>query len=291
VERTVHLVDAMAYIFRAFYANAESRSPAGAPTNASFGFLDFLLRLIARENPTHLGVVFDSGPKSFRNELYPDYKANRQETPPELLPQFEQCERLTAALGLPVLKHENHEADDVLATLAQRCREAGHRVTIFSGDKDLAQLVDEGLTVLDPARSRRLTPRTVKKRFGVEPAQMTDFFGLTGDASDNIPGVKGVGPKTATGLLQALTSLEGIYDGLEQVHELPLRGARTLGARLAEHREMAFLSRELATLKRDLPLEAEPDELECAGAVREACEALFAELGFDNFLPFVTKSR
>ena len=198
---TVTLVDAMAYIFRAYYSQHPRSGPAGQPTNASFGFLDFLLRLIVRENPSHLAIVFDSGPRSFRNSLYADYKANRDAAPDDLLPQFAQCEQLAEALGLPVFKVENHEADDVLASLACRCSGAGHDVRIISGDKDLAQLVDERVSIHDPARSKRFTVRTVPKHFGVEPGQMVDYLALTGDASDNVPGVRGVGPKTASALL------------------------------------------------------------------------------------------
>jgi len=291
MDKTVYLIDAMAYIFRAFYANSPGASPAGVPTNASFGFLDFLLRLIARENPQRMAIAFDSGPKSFRNEIYPEYKANRGVTPPELWPQFEQCERIVEALGLPLVKVENHEADDVLASLADLCRREGYKVIIVSGDKDLAQLVDDSLTVLDPAHSRRFTPRTVRKRFGIEPVQMRDFLALVGDASDNIPGVRGVGPKTACALLQTLPDLESIYASLDQVAALPIRGAKSLAGRLAQQREAAYLSRELATLRRDLPLDAEAVHLEYQGASRPRCETLFAELGFMNFMPFVIRWR
>jgi len=291
VEANVILVDAMAYIFRYFYSNPEGASPEGVPTNASFGFVDFLLRLLARENPSHIGIVFDSGPKSFRNEIFPEYKMNRDETPPALLPQFAQCESLVEALGLALFKMENYEADDVLATLAETVRAEGMTVTIISGDKDLAQLVDDRLTVSDPSRSRRFTPRTVKRRFGVTPEQMVDYLALTGDSSDNVPGVRGVGPKTASALLESLHSLDGVYDSLEQVPELPIRGAKGVAKRLEEHRESAFLSRRLVLLERNLPLDAGPAELEYHGASRERCETLFAELGFSHILPFVRKWR
>jgi DNA polymerase-1 len=286
---TVTLVDAMAYIFRSYYAQAARTGPAGQPTGASFGFLDFLLRLIVRESPSHLAVVFDSGPKSFRNALFPDYKANREAAPDDLLPQFAQCEALAGALGLPVFKVADHEADDVLASLAALCRDAGCAVRIISGDKDLAQLVDEQVSVHDPARNKRFTPRTVPKQFGVAPAQMVDYLALTGDASDNVPGVRGVGPKTAAALLQALGSLDGVYAALEQVPALPIRGARTLASRLAEQREAAYLSQRLVTLRRDLPLGVAPGDLAYAGAPRDRCTSLFAELGFEHLLAFVPR--
>jgi len=287
----VTLIDAMAWIFRAYYSEPETLAPDGTPANASFGFLHFLLRTLARERPTHIAVAFDVGRKTFRNEIFPDYKANRSATPPDLLPQFAQCESLVDALGLARYQYENHEADDVLATLAASCRREGMEVTILSGDKDLAQLVDPGLRVMDPSRNRRFTIRTVKKHFGVEPWQMVDLLALTGDSSDNVPGVPGVGPKTATALLQAHGSFDEIYRSLDSLAELPIRGAKKLGARLAEHRELAETCRELVRLRSDLPLHAGPEDLRWPGADRPVCEELFGELGFENSISAVPRWR
>ena len=267
----VILVDAMAWIFRAYYSEPETLTPDGRPAGASFGYLHFLLRTLTRERPSHVALAYDSGPKTFRNEIYPDYKANRGETPEDLIPQFAQCVALGEALGLASHSWDNHEADDVLATLATRCLNEGFEVTILSGDKDLAQLVRPGLRVMDPGRGRRFTVRTVKKHFGVEPEQMVDLLALTGDSSDNVPGVPGVGPKTATALLGAHGSLDRIYESLDSLAELPIRGASKLGARLAEHRELADTCRELVTLRRDLPLACEPEDLRWQGAHRESC--------------------
>ena len=292
---TVILVDAMAYIFRAYYSSShggEARQGAdGQPTGASFGFLDFLLRLMNREEPSHLAVVFDSGPKSFRNELFPDYKANRDAAPEDLVPQFAQCERIAEALGLATFKLDNYEADDVIATLAERCSGDGFAVKIISGDKDLAQLVDDSVSVHDPSRSKRFTVRTVPRHFGVRPEDLGVYLALTGDASDNVPGVRGVGPKTASALLAEHASLDDVYASLDSLAELPIRGAKTLGAKLAQHRKTAYLSRELVTLKRDLPLGAGAEDLSAEGAHRESCEKLFAELGFSHILPFITRWR
>lgn len=284
---TITLVDAMAYIFRAYYSQGERQGPQGQPTGASFGFLDFLIRLIVRESPSHLAVVFDSGPRSFRNEIFPAYKANREAAPEDLPPQFEQCEALAQALGLHVFKLANYEADDILATLAVQASAAGHKVRIISGDKDLAQLVDDKVSVHDPSRSRRFTLITVPRHFGVRPEQMVDYLALTGDASDNVPGVRGVGPKTASALLAAHADLDAVYDALADIPALPIRGAKGLPAKLTAGRESAYLSRELVTLKRDLPLATEPASLAWTGADRPRCEALFAELGFEHVLPFV----
>lgn len=283
----VFIIDAMAWIFRAYYSEAPLAAADGRPAHATFGFTHFLLRLLYREKPEHVAVVFDSGPKCFRNEIFADYKANRGETPPDLLPQFAQCERVVDALGLARFKLEDYEADDVIASLAVLARAAGHEVTILSGDKDLAQLVEDGVRVLDPSRNRRFTVRTVPKLFGVEPSQMVDLLAMCGDSSDNIPGIPGVGPKTATALLKALGSLDGIYASLDQIAVLPIRGARTLAARLSEHRELAETCRRLVTLRRDLDLQVAPDDLKWEGARRSVLEPLFEELGFRHSLSAV----
>jgi DNA polymerase I len=285
--KQIYIIDAMAWIFRAFYSEDEIHAPDGSPTNASFGFLHFLLRFLYREKPESVAVVFDAGPKCFRNDIYPAYKANRGETPPELLPQFEQCERIVDALGLARFKENNFEADDIIATLATQARAAGVEVTILSGDKDLAQLVDEGTRVLDPSRSKRFTVRTVPKLFGVNPDQMVDYLAMCGDSSDNIPGIPGVGPKTASALLQGLGSMDGIYASLDKVADLPIRGARKLGAKLAEHRELAETCRSLVVLRRDMDLDKNLNDLKWTGARRGETESLFNELGFQHSLSAV----
>ncbi|MCP4547253.1 MAG: hypothetical protein GY835_12410 [bacterium] len=287
----VLLVDAMAYIFRAYYSSPESRTSDGRANNACFGFTDFLIRLINREEPSHMAVVFDSGPLTFRNEIYPDYKANRSETPADLVQQFEPCFELAQALGLRSVRLPNFEADDVLATLTEKCVAGERDVLIISGDKDLAQLVTDRVSVRDPGRNRRFTVRTVPKRFGVRPDQMVDYLALTGDASDNIPGVRGVGPKTAAPLLETLDSLDGIFANLERVGELPIRGAKSLAAKLEQGRSDAYLSQKLINLRRDLPLELDLHDLTWTGARRETCESLFADWGLSNMIPFVPRWR
>ncbi|MBN2170690.1 MAG: patatin-like phospholipase family protein [Candidatus Krumholzibacteriota bacterium] len=288
---SVLLIDAMGFIFRSYYAHERMIGAQGQPTNASFGYLDFLIRAIAYEKPSHVASVFDFGPTTFRNELYPYYKANRGETPEDLLPQFKQCERLTEALGIRILKRENYEADDVMASMAVRCREVGLPVIVYSLDKDMAQLVDDGLQVYDPPRQRRYTPRTVRKIFGVAPEQIPDYLALTGDSSDNIPGVPGVGKQTAVALIEAFGSIQGIYGSLDETSRIPVRGAHRLPMLLAEHRDDVRLFRRLVTLVKDLDLDAAPEDLRWQGADRSACEALFEELGFLPFLRFVPRWR
>jgi DNA polymerase-1 len=232
-------------------------------------------------------VVFDAGRKTFRNEIYPDYKANRSETPPDLVPQFEQCERLVDALGLARFKVDNYEADDVIATLTTMARAADHEVTILSGDKDLAQLVDEGTRVVDPSKSRRFTMRTVPVKFGVQPSQMVDYLAMAGDSSDNVPGIPGVGPKTASALLQEFGSMDAIYTSLDKVAALTIRGAKTLGVKLEQHRELAETCRLLVALRRDMDLNVNMNDLNWEGARRGETESLFGELGFTHSLSAV----
>jgi 5'-3' exonuclease len=276
----LHLVDASPYVFRGYYSiPASVTARDGRPVNAVHGFAAFLLRLIAEERPTHLGVAFDrSLTTSFRNELYPDYKAQRELPPPELEAQLRDCEELAAAIGAAVFVDERYEADDLIATLASRLCGRTSRVVVVSSDKDLAQLVDERTTLLDFAREERYGPPEVRAKFGVEPAQIPDFLGLAGDAVDNIPGVKGVGAKTAAALLERFGDLDSLYERLDEVGELALRGARTLTAKLEVGRELAFLSRELATVARDAPARATLGELRLrrpdAARVGALCERL-----------------
>ncbi|MDP6419287.1 MAG: 5'-3' exonuclease H3TH domain-containing protein [Candidatus Krumholzibacteria bacterium] len=281
------IIDAMAWIFRSYYSEDDFRTPEGFPANASFGFLHFLLRNLSREKPNHAAVVFDSGPRCFRKDIYPAYKANRSETPEDLLPQFEQCERVTDALGLPRFKVDNYEADDVIASLAKLARKDDFEITILSGDKDLAQLVEEGVRIIDPGRNRRFTTRTVKKRFGVEPPQLLDWMSLVGDSSDNVPGMPGVGPKTATALIEEFGGLDEIYASLERIETLEIRGARTLAPKLEKHRDKVEMAKRLIRLESDLPLGISTSKLQYHGAPEGECRRVFEDLGFEASLPAV----
>jgi DNA polymerase-1 len=289
MKSTVTLVDAMAWIFRYYYGQEEMSNPQGVHTHATFGFLHFLLRQMDQGEISHMAVVFDAEEKTFRSDIYPEYKANRGEPPEDLIPQFGQCELIVKALGLPLFKQAGYEADDLIASLTKICRSAEHHVRILTGDKDLTQLVSHGTTLYDPARRRSFTPNKVHERFGVNPEQMRDWLALCGDASDNIPGVPGVGPKTATGLLNGLDSLDGIYDNLEAVAELPLRGAKKLGAKLETYREVAYLAQQLVTLKDDVELDVRMEDLEYKGADKDACETLFEELGFEDSFDLIPR--
>lgn len=282
--RTVYLVDASPYVFRAFFSLPDSMvSPAGEPVGAVYGFGGFLVRLIAEESPTHLGVAFDESlTTSFRNDFYPDYKAQRDLPPPQLEAQLGACRELAAAFGAVTWADDRYEADDIIGTLCQRLEADGHRVVVVTSDKDLAQLVSERVSLYDFARGERYGPAEVEAKFGVRPEQVADFLALAGDSVDNIPGVAGIGPKTAAALLASCGDLESLYERLDEVPALPLRGARSVAARLAAGREAAFLSRRLATIAHDAPVSAGLADLELAGAAPALIDPLFERLGFEG---------
>lgn len=254
--QAVHLVDSSLYVFRAWHSIPVGASDEdGWPVNAVHGFARFLCELLERTRAARLALAFDEALDScFRNAIYPAYKANRDPAPEELKRQFAHCKALGEVLGLPVLAHAEYEADDLIGTAAAQARRDGHAVVIVSADKDMAQLLDEGDWQWDFARDERWDRAGVKPRFGIHAHQVADYLGLAGDASDNIPGVPGIGPKTAAILLGLYGSLDALLDRLDEVPLLKLRGAAQHAARLREHREAALLSRRLATIVRDAPL-------------------------------------
>ena len=253
---TLHLVDASLYVFRAWHSMPdEFRDAQGWPTNAVHGFARFLLDLLERQRPDHIAIAFDEALDScFRHRLYPDYKANREPAPEELKRQFAHCKALCAALGLAVLAHHEYEADDLIGSALQRARPAGYRGLIVSADKDLSQLLGEHDEQWDYARAQRWGADGVKARHGVHAHQIADYLALTGDAVDNIPGVSGVGAKTAAVLLAHFGSLDALLERVDEVGFLRLRGAAQVAARLREQRERALLWRQLTTIACDAPL-------------------------------------
>jgi DNA polymerase-1 len=283
----VHMVDASPYIFRAHFSLPGSiKTPEGAPAAASYGFASFLLKLLADEKPTHLAVAFDRNlNSSFRNDFYPDYKAQRVEPPPELVAQITTCQEIAGALGAATFIDDRHEADDLIGTLCGRLEKNGHGAVIVTSDKDLAQLVDDKVSLLDFAKGLRFTPAEVVEKFGVRPDQITDYLGLAGDTVDNIPGVKGIGGKSASDLLARFGHLEDLYAKLDELPRMAaLRGAKSLHAKLAASRDIAFLSKLLATVSRDAPgaLHATLKDLEYKGADAARVEELFKRLGFNK---------
>jgi DNA polymerase-1 len=280
--RTLYLIDASPYIFRAHFSLPSSMcDPQGARTGAVYGFTSFLLKLIATERPSHLAVAFDRNLNgSFRNALYPAYKKQREDPPPEIVLQIPLCLEMAETLGAASFIDEDFEADDIIATLCDQLRDEEIRFVVVSPDKDLAQLVGERVGLLDFAKNVRLGVAEVRERLGVAPSQVTDFLGLAGDSVDNIPGVPGIGPKTAADLLSVFPNLEEIYAHLDQLLKPGFRGGKNLHAKLTTHREQAFLSRTLATLARNAPVRGILDRLEYRGTDKKAADDLFARLGF-----------
>lgn len=290
---TLHLVDASPYIFRAYYSLPSSITTSeGEPANAVYGFASFLIKLLGDAEPTHLAMAFDGSlTTSFRNELYPEYKAQRELPPEELEAQLDACREVAEAFGLATFIDDRYEADDILGALWRRHRAEGRGAVVVTSDKDLSQLVDDATVLWDFARDERWDTETVREKFGVRPGQIPDYLGLAGDSVDNIPGVSGVGPKTAAALLAELGTLEAVFEDLERVTELPIRGAKSLARKLEEQREVALLSKRLATVALDAPFEATLDELEHRGADREKVDPLFDRLGFGRIRDRIPKWR
>jgi len=285
----VYLVDASPYIFRAHFSLPSSiKSPDGQRAGAVYGFASFLLKLIADERPTHLGVAFDRNLNgSFRNDEYPPYKAQREEPPPELVAQIDPCFEMAAALGAATFIDPRYEADDLIGTLCGRLLPQGHGAVIVSSDKDLAQLVGDRVSLLDFAKGERYDAAAVQAKFGVRPDQITDLLALAGDPVDNIPGISGIGRKTAAEILAVFPHLEDVYERIEELPTSKLRGARTLYAKLTANRDVAFLSKRLATVAFDAPLPSGfrglddlADNLAYKGADTARAEALFDRFGF-----------
>ena len=253
----LHLVDASFFVFRAYYSiPADMADGAGRPVNALYGFARFMSDLLERERPEFLAVAFDESlAGSYRNRIYPAYKANREPAPDELKEQFRRCRELCRHLGAAEYSSPEYEADDIIGTIAARLRPAGFRSTLVTRDKDLSQLIREGDEFWDYMAAERYAYEHIAARFGVCPERMADYLALTGDAVDNIPGVPGVGPKTAAALLTEFESLDHLYADLGRVATLPIRGASRLAARLVEHRAAAYLARELTRIACDMPLE------------------------------------
>ncbi|MEY1660770.1 DNA polymerase I [Isoalcanivorax beigongshangi] len=276
------LVDGSSYLYRAFHALPPLTTAGGQPTGAIRGVVSMLRKLIADYQPTRMAVVFDAKGKTFRDELFADYKAQRPPMPDDLRAQVEPLYAVIRAMGLPLLVEDGVEADDVIGTLARDAAAAGEAVVISTGDKDMAQLVDEHITLVNTMNQTVMDPAGVREKFGVGPELIIDLLALMGDKVDNIPGVPGVGEKTALALLTGLGGIDAIYRDLDKVAGLEVRGARTLGAKLAEHEEAARLSYLLATIKVDCPLA--PQALEITAADQTALLELFRELEFKGWV-------
>ena len=258
-----YIIDASYYVFRAWYSIPDDMVDGeGNPVNALYGYTRFLGDFLEHSKPDIAAVAFDTSLSTcFRNDIYPAYKANREPAPAELKLQFDWCRQVTRALGLKDYAEQRYEADDIIGTLVNRLREQGVGSTILSRDKDLLQLLDPGDSMWDFTGGKRTHYKDVPDKFGVTAEQMIDFLALAGDSVDNIPGIPGVGPKTASALLQYFGSIDEMYERLTEVAAVPVRGAAKLGAKLDTHRDKAILSRKLTRIACDIPMESGREHL------------------------------
>ncbi|HEX7417957.1 MAG TPA: 5'-3' exonuclease H3TH domain-containing protein [Steroidobacteraceae bacterium] len=282
----IYLVDASVYVFRAYYSMPpEMTDRDGNPVHALFGFARFLGDLIERAKPRYLAVAFDESlASSFRNRIFPAYKANRDPAPPDLERQFGQCREFCRHVGVAEFSSPEYEADDIIGTLAAIGRAAGLCTTVVTRDKDMAQVVREGDIFWDYAGNSQYRYHEIEERFGVAPERFADYLALTGDSVDNIPGVPGIGPKTAAALLKQFVSLEELYDNLEQVCEIKIRGAAQLAAKLREHRAAAYLARQLTSIACDMPIGITHEGLRRRAPDAAALTAFFDRCSFGPML-------
>ncbi|WP_310175938.1 DNA polymerase I [Neobacillus niacini] len=288
-QKKLVLIDGNSIAYRAFFALPLLNNDKGIHTNAVYGFTMMLMKIIEDEKPTHMLVAFDAGKTTFRHKTFGEYKGGRQKTPPELSEQFPFIRELLDAYGISRYELDNYEADDIIGTLSLLAEEDGYDVKVISGDKDLTQLSSNNTTVGITRKGitdiEEYTPEHIQEKYGLTPLQIIDMKGLMGDASDNIPGVPGVGEKTAIKLLKEFSTLENLLDSVEQV------SGKKLQEKLEEYKNQAVMSKELATIERKAPVEIKLDEISYEGFTRENLVALFKELGFNSLLDKLGESE
>jgi DNA polymerase I len=282
--RNLYLIDGSGYIFRAFFALPQLNNSRGLPTNATYGFIRMLLKLLREARPTHIAVVFDSAKKTFRDDLFESYKANRVATPNDLLAQIPYIHRAVEAFRIRRITIDGYEADDVIGTLAVRGVREKFNSVIVTGDKDFMQLVGPNISLWDTMYEKRTGVREVRDRFGVEPRLLIDIMALMGDSIDNIKGIPGVGEKTAGALIQHFGSVEALFAGLDRLSEVKARIPKKLAATIAEHRADAELARKLVSIDTDVPLDVGPEDLSWPGIDDKAVAELLRELEFGTLI-------
>jgi len=279
-KETLYLIDGSSYIFRAYFGVRQNLSTSkGLPTNALYGFVTMLQRVVRDECPDYLTVTFDSKEKTFRHEMYADYKANRESPPEDLEKQFPYFERLVEAHNIHSIRVPGVEADDIIGTLTRQGQQAGLQVVIVSGDKDMMQLIAPDVLMLDTMKGKRFGKKEVIEKFGVGPDKVIEVMGLMGDASDNIPGVKGVGPKTAAELIQKFGSIDELYQRIDEIDKVKLR------EKLQTDREKAWLSRKLVTIDTNVAVSCSIDDLKVRAVDNTALTRIFTELEFSSLIP------
>ena len=288
----VHLFDGHVYIFRAYYSLPSMEAADGTPCNAAYGFANTLIRYAAEEDPSHVGVCFDAAMTSFRNEVEPEYKAQRGEPPDDLEPQFDLCHEISVALGFATYEVDDYEADDLLGAIADEVVRRKANARVLTTDKDLCQLVREDgrVVVHDLAKEKTFDADAVREKFGVSPAQIPDYLGLVGDKIDNLPGVPGIGAKSAAAVLQAFESIENVPEDFDAWGDVSVRGAKRMAEKIAEHRDRALKTKDLATVLRKVPnVKPGLSDLAYRGADRERVEELFERLGWNRIYDRIPK--
>ncbi|HIA48320.1 MAG TPA: DNA polymerase I [Candidatus Hydrogenedentes bacterium] len=290
-DKRLFIIDGMAYAFRSYYAIRNLRDSTGRPVNAVFGFARLLLKILREHEPTHIVMVFDAPGPTFRDELYPEYKANRDATPEDLILQFPLIDQLVEAFDIPILRVPGVEADDVMGTLAIMAEEQGLHPTLVTGDKDMLQCVTDTVKVFDPSKGdngKWYAPADVVERYGVPPKHVIDMLGLMGDSADNVPGVRGIGEKTAKKLLEKYATMDGVYKNIDD-----LKGKQK--EKLIEDKEKAYLSLELVTIKTDVTLDDDLEAFARKELDNETLSGIFAEFEFrgltQEFLPESVKEE
>ncbi len=280
--RKLVLVDGSSYIYRAYYALPPLTSPKGEPTGAVYGFIRMISKLLNELNPDYIAVIFDAPGKTFRHEEYKEYKAQRKETPDDLRVQIPKIKEIIKLFGIKVLEKEGYEADDIIATLAKKGKEKGFEVYVVTPDKDMLQLVEDNIYVLNPVTDKVYNREKVKEKYGIYPEQFIDYLAIVGDPVDNIIGVKGVGPKTAAKLLQKYGSLKNILKSLDKLPERIRKAFEEVQDKLEEN---MFLVK----LKNDVPLEIDVEDLKKRKTDWEKLLEVFEELGFKSLLKELSK--
>ncbi len=282
---TIYLIDGSAFVYRAFHAVAALSNKDGLPTNAVFGFVSILRKWLKERQPGYGAVCFDSRGPVFRHHLYQEYKANRPPMPADLAVQMPYIRKIPPLMGLPSFEEQEVEADDIIASAATRLSGAGHEVVIVSGDKDLLQLVNDRVVMWDPMNDRVMDSAAVREKYQVGPEALLDCYALIGDRSDNIPGVPGIGPKSAARLICEFGDLDRLYDQLDSLKPSKMK------ERIIEHRDSAFLSRDLIRLKTDVPVPADPASYRIGSLVQDELRHLYGALGFHSLLKELEQTR
>ncbi|WP_318510888.1 DNA polymerase I [Photobacterium leiognathi] len=283
-ENPLILIDGSSYLYRAYHAAPNFTNSDGDPTGAVYGVVNMLRSMLRQFSTEHIAVIFDAKGKTFRDDMFPEYKANRPPMPDDLRGQIEPLHAVIKAMGLPLISISGVEADDVIGTLATQASQQGMPVLISTGDKDMAQLVDQNITLINTMTDVVMDPAGVVDKFGIGPELIIDYLALMGDKVDNIPGVPGVGEKTAKALLTGIGGLDALYDNLDDIAPLGFRGSKTMAKKLLDNKEAAYMSYKLATIKLDVELDVKPDELRKGVPDTDALTELFGKLQFRRWL-------